>query len=240
MKTIKIALYCTAALLLFTLPGCIDDFTIEGNGIEATEGRAVGTFSKLKSSGSFDVHITGGDRCEVVVSAESNIIPYIETYVSGNTLVLNLRGLHNFRNRLPMEVFVTTPAMESILLSGSGNITTGRLSAPEFETGISGSGTITTDVVARKVTAAISGSGNLNISGTASASGFFISGSGKISANHLRLEDCDATISGSGNMVVNVSESLHAHITGSGNIYYYGAPGIESRISGSGRIIQIR
>ena len=223
--------------LLLTTTGCWDDFTISGNGIQATENRIITEFNELKSSGSFDVHITNGDNYEVVVVAESNIISYIDTYVSGSTLHLDIRGIHNVRNHLPMEVYVTTPQMKSIKQSGSGAITTGYFEADNYELFISGSGSITTAVDATLINAGVSGSGKIKISGTATQTNFSISGSGKINSYDLAAHNCDAHISGSGNMYVSASDFIKATISGSGNVFYIGNPSRETHISGSGKLI---
>ena len=233
----KQILFLAAIGLLFTTSGCWEDFTIHGNGIEATEGRVITEFNELKSSGSFDVHITDGDDYEVIVNAESNIIPYIETYVTGNTLHLDIRGIHNVRNHLPMQIFVTTPQMKSVSQSGSGAITTGYFEVDNYELFISGSGSITTAVDAILVNAGISGSGKIHISGTATQTNFNISGSGHIDSYDLASSNCDARISGSGNMYVSASDFIRANISGSGNVYYTGSPDLEAHISGSGKLI---
>lgn len=236
MKTIK-QLFFGAAILLFATTSCIDNFTIRGNGVNATDGRITNNFEKVKSSGDFDVHITNGDELEVVVSAEQNIIPYIETYVSGNTLNIDIRGMHNIKNSLPMEVFVTLPHLEGLKLSGSGVITTDYFYSDNFDINISGSGYISAAIDVEKVDASVSGSGKLELAGVASNADFDISGSGKIDAYDLALSNCDAKISGSGDMWVNVEQNLYAKISGSGTIFYYGNPSIESHISGSGKLI---
>ena len=238
MKTIKHLFFYSALALLFANTSCIEDFTIRGNGIEVTEGRMVSEFDKLKSSGSFDVHITKGDTYEVVVNAESNIIPYIETYVTGSTLNIDIRGLHNVKNRLPMEVYVTVPTIRSIKQSGSGIITSDYFTVDNFEVFISGSGKISTAVDAGQVHASISGSGELEISGEAGTTEYSVSGSGRILSYNLDCFDCYAAISGSGNIYVNASNSLKASISGSGSVFYYGSPSLESHISGSGKIIK--
>ena len=160
MKTIKQFLLLAAMGLLITTTSCLDEFTIHGNGNEGTENRIISDFSKLKSSGSFDVNVTYGDEYEVIVIAETNIIPYIETYVTNGTLHLDIRGLHNIKNHLPMQVHITTPQMRSIKQSGSGEITTGYFESNELEMFISGSGSITTSVDAARINASISGLDN--------------------------------------------------------------------------------
>lgn len=239
MKTSKLFILGAALFLLFATTGCIDDFTIRGNGIEATEGRITGRFDHVKTEGAFDVHITSGEEFDVVVRAETNILPYIETNVTSNhTLRIHIRGLHNVRNQLPMEVFVTTPYLEGVKQSGSGIITTDFFVADHFNATISGSGVIETAVDAGTINAVVSGSGQLFISGDAHNGDFLVSGSGRINAYDLTLNNCKGLISGSGNMWVNVERFLDATISGSGSIFYTGNPSVEKSISGSGRIIR--
>lgn len=236
MKTIKLLFFNSILLLLIT-SSCVDNFTIKGNGIATTEGRITPEFSKVKSAGAFDVHITKGDELEVVVNAEQNIIPYIATSVSNGVLQIETKGMHNIKNRLPMEVYITTPSLEGIKQSGSGIITTDYFYSEHVDISISGSGYIQTAIDAERVDASISGSGKLELSGLANHAEFNISGSGKIDSYNLALRDCKAKISGSGSMWVNAEQNIHATITGSGNIFYYGNPNIETHISGSGNII---
>ena len=237
MKTTQLLLFSTV-VLLFATTGCIDNFTINGNGTAATEKRITTGFNKIKSEGEFDVHITNGDEFDIVVNAESNILQYIETDVNNHTLRIYIRGIHNVRNQLPMEVYITTPYLEGITQSGSGIITSDYFLSDHFDAVISGSGRIETAVDAMNVDALISGSGNLLISGGATNADYVVSGSGKIDANELQVRDCNAKISGSGNMYVNVEHYLKASISGSGNIFCNGVPDIERHISGSGNVIQ--
>ncbi|NQU54172.1 MAG: DUF2807 domain-containing protein [Bacteroidetes bacterium] len=236
MKTINLLFFSSVSLLLAT-SSCIDDFTVKGNGIEATEGRITPEFNKVKSAGAFDVHITNGDELEVVINAEQNIIPYIETSVSNGTLQIETKGLHHIKNRLPMEVYITTPSLKGIKQSGSGIITTDYFYSNHVDISISGSGFIQTAMDAEKINASISGSGKLELSGLANDAEFNISGSGKIDSYNLALRACDAKISGSGSMWVNAEQNIHATISGSGNVFYYGNPTIETHISGSGNVI---
>jgi hypothetical protein len=237
MKTMKkISLLSILGLLLITT-SCIDDFTIRGNGIESSEDRIVTDFDQLKSSGSFDVEIINGDEYSLVVYAESNIIPYIETYVTNGTLNIDIRGLHNVNNRLPMQIIVTTPQIRSIKQSGSGDIIADYFDTNEFDLSISGSGSISTSVDAAIVNARISGSGKIEISGSALFANYNISGSGRIDSYDLITKNCDAYISGSGSMYVSASDIIQATISGSGNVFYLGNPAIDTHISGSGRVI---
>lgn len=237
MKTINL-LIISAVVLLFSTTSCVDDLFISGNGIEASEARLTNHFSKVKSEGAFDVHISPGAEYDILIEAESNLIPYIETDVNGNTLRIHTRGLRNLNNSLPMKVFITTPFVENITQSGSGIITTGYFEGEHFDITLSGSGTIETAIDASSLHGIISGSGSVYISGGADDADFLVSGSGKLDAWDLSLRNCEATISGSGSMWVNAQRFLKANISGSGNVFYNGSPSIEKHISGSGNVIR--
>ena len=236
MKTIQL-LVAGAVLLVLATTGCTDDFFIRGNGIAANEARLTPSFSSVSSEGNFDVHISSGSEFDVVVHAESNLLPYIETEVRGNNLKIHTRGLTSLRNRLPIEVFVTVPYIDGIVQSGSGSVTTGFFEGDEFSFVVSGSGSIETSVDAFSVNSVVSGSGLLYVSGYSRAADMIISGSGEIDAWDLDVRDCDAKVSGSGEVWVYVDRRLKAVISGSGNVFYGGNPVVESQVSGSGGVI---
>ncbi len=236
MKTIQL-LVTGAVLLLLATTSCTDDFIIRGNGISASEVRLTPAFSAVSSEGNFDVHISPGSEFDVVVHAESNLLPYIETDVRGNNLKIHTRGLTSLRNRLPIEVFVTVPYIDGIVQSGSGSITTGYFEGEEFRFVVSGSGSIETSVEALSVDAVVSGSGLLYVSGYSRFADMIVSGSGEIDAWDMEVRDCDSRVSGSGEVWIYVERRLKAVISGSGNVFYGGNPVVESQVSGSGSVI---
>lgn len=237
MKTMKFNLLITFFALLIGTSSCIDEMFVEGNGITETESRSASDFSQVSSSGDFDVTILPGTEYSVEVTAESNLIQYIETDVVGNTLKIRTRGMYSLRDHQAIEVFITTPLLNGLNLSGSGLIKTGNFISDDFQIGLSGSGNIDTQISADKLKANVSGSGNIIIEGDAFESNLVVSGSGKIKAYHLEQSHCLATISGSGDMFVNVSETIDANISGSGRVYYINHPAVHTSISGSGKVV---
>lgn len=235
MKTLKLFIYGLA--MIFSITSCTDEFTVEGNGIPQSESRIVSAFEKVKSSGEFTVHITEAPNHEVLISADENLLQYIETYVSGETLHIDVKGIRSLRNRLPMEVFISTPTLKGIKQSGSGTITTDYFYSAEMDVILSGSGKIIAAFEAEEVDALLSGSGMLKFSGLANNADFVVSGSGNIHAQQLDLRNCETSTSGSGNIIISVSRNLRSSISGSGNVFYYGNPAVETHISGSGSVI---
>lgn len=211
---------------------------LHGNGNPIIEERAVRDFHMITSNGSFDVYVFPSASHFVEVDAESNLIDYITTRVSGNKLVIETRNNRCLNNTIPIIINVYTPYIDEITLNGSGFVSAYGLSVEEMYLTLNGSGGIDVDLDAGYLQASIAGSGSIDVSGIVPLTDLSISGSGNIYAYPLRQQECFANISGSGNIYVNVSHLLDARISGSGTIYYRGNPDVISTITGSGRIIR--
>lgn len=243
MKTRTVNFYFKSfVLILFVVlvtSGCSkEDLCIRGNGRSVFETRSLPVFYEVVNNGSFEVRVLPSTQYEVIVDAESNLIEYIRTSVSGGKLYIETVGNRCINNTLTMVVTVYTPYIDGLELNGSGFISAYDLYLDELQIRLNGSGQIIADADALLIKANISGSGTIDLSGIAPTTEFTISGSGKINAYLLTQQRCYASISGSGNMYVKPTELLDVLITGSGNVYYKGNPSIVQRISGSGRIIR--
>lgn len=236
MKTFEFFILTLLVLFLGAI-SCVDDIFLEGNNDVRSEFRAASGFDEIASTGDFKVNVKAGEEYSVEVSAESNLLSYIETDVVGNTLKIRTRGVHSLITNHPVEIFITTPVLEGVSLSGSGFIKTDRFINDDFKVALSGSGDIDTEVSAEEVRANVSGSGTIYLAGEADETEFVVSGSGKIKSFDLEHMKCDAAISGSGDMYVNASETINARISGSGMVFYIGHPLIHTSISGSGGVV---
>ena len=237
MRTIKNPLLLTLLIFCIGTSSCIEDIFLEGNGVLLTEYRSAAGFDEITSNGDFNVTVVPGNNYSVEVTAESNLLSYIETDVVGRTLKIRTRGLYSLRDNRPIEIFVTTPVLNGLALSGSGLIETGSFSSDDFTLNISGSGDIDADISTDRMKATVSGSGTAYLVGGAYETDFRVSGSGKIKAYDFGQDHCSAVISGSGDMYKNVSKTIDASISGSGRVYYINYPVVHSNISGSGRVI---
>ncbi len=228
-----------SALLLST--ACSDSFwnCIDGNGSTATVRRVVGDFTKITSNGNFIVDVSIGSTTSVSVEADENLLSYIETYIQGNTLIIETENNRCIRSREQIFVHVVTPSVYEIKLAGSGVIYCDNLIADELSYVLTGSGDIeSAGISAYFVEANLTGSGEIILSGNALQTDFSISGSGNIKALNLEQDKCIATISGSGTIYAFVQDLLDVLITGSGNVVYNGDPEKVVKITGSGRVIK--
>lgn len=206
-------------LLSLVFTSCTKE-RLTGNGEIITESRNVTGFSGIHSSGSTRVYLTYGAAFKVEVKGSSNLVPRFNTRVRNNTLELAYDNYINI-HRDDIEVFVTLPAVNSISLSGSGDVS------------IAGSFPETDNFKVR-----ISGSANVNVQDGFSCKYLTanISGSGKARMGSVVAREADVTISGSGNVWLTALEKLKVRISGSGDVIYAGDPVIDERISGSGTL----
>ncbi|WP_163709057.1 head GIN domain-containing protein [Mangrovibacterium lignilyticum] len=225
-----------AALAITISTSCSTDEKIEGNHQLTTEDRATSDFNQVVMSGSFNVYIAPGNEHSVTVRAESNLIDYIETDLTGKTLHIKSSDNVSLQNNLPMEIHVSCPEVHSLELEGSGSIEAGHFENDLFYIDLIGSGIISSSVNADKLQIRLSGSCQIIIEGECNQSDMMIIGSGLISSFKLEQDTCLASIEGSGIMKVDVSDLLDVLIDGSGVVLYQNAPEIRSSINGSGSV----
>ena len=254
MKTRSTNILLFAAFLLIVSACNKSIIPVKGNGDVTTETREMSEFSKVANAGEFDVYIIQSDDYSVSIEAESNLIGRIRTRMNGSTLEIDTKD--NLKPSRPMKLYIRTPDVNGVSLSGSGIIDLGDITTDDLSVSLSGSGEIMGSVQADKVYLSISGSGisNLDIycntietyisgsgdmyfNGTGNKAQFNISGSGAVKAYNFELQECTSKISGSGDMYVNVASLLNVIISGSGSVYYIGYPTINTNISGSGNLI---
>jgi hypothetical protein len=240
MKNLLIALLALISLNAFTQRW----ETIKGNGVIKKETREVSDYTSLLSKGSMNVQISYGNSNNIIVEADENLLPYIETTVEDGKLTIKSKKNVNLKSTSKMTVYVSMTKLNSLQLSGSGNINgEGAFSNPgKTDIGISGSGNIKLGFASfGDLELALSGSGNMDLKGTATNNiNAAVSGSGNIECSDISSNDVDAKISGSGNIKVYANRSIDAKISGSGNLFYKGnASNISSKIAGSGKIVKM-
>jgi hypothetical protein len=239
MKTRSIVRVAFLVVLTVMAYACESTWNcLRGNGIAGEETRTISGFTGVVSEGEFDVFIVPDSDFAVKLEADENLIQYIRTRVSGNTLILDQGTRKCLRSDNPIRITVYMPGIEYLNLTGSGMITGDNIESDELTVHLTGSGLI--DLRGLKtglLDALITGSGEMIFWGETVDSDLDITGSGQVKAFHLESVSCIANISGSGNMEVKVEKLLTAYISGSGSIYYQGNPSVSANITGLGAVI---
>ena len=239
MKARNIIRLTLLAVLVLLADACENSWNcLRGNGVPGEETRTIEGFTGVVSEGEFDVFIIPDSEFAVKLEADENLIQYIRTRVSGNTLIVDQGTRKCLRSDNPIRITVFMPQVEYLNLTGSGMITGDNITSDELKVELTGSGVIDLrELEVGLLDALITGSGEMVFWGTATDTDLDITGSGEIKAFRLSSVNCIANISGSGNMEVTVEKQLTAYISGSGSIFYQGNPSVSANITGSGAVI---
>jgi len=228
-----------ALLLLITVSlGNVYAQKVKGNGKMINKTRNVGSFDGVGVSGSFDVILVAGNEGKLEISVEENLEPYLITEVSGGSLKIKWKKGTNIRTTKSTQVTVHFKEINSLAMSGSGDITSKDvIKGNSLDMAVAGSGDIKLSMDVQKAQSAISGSGDIELSGKATEFEAAVSGSGDIEAYDLKTEKAELKVAGSGSIEISVEKEIVARVSGSGDIKYKGQPRIEDiKVSGSGNV----
>lgn len=212
---------------------------IKGNGKVITVTRTIADYDKIAAGGSFDVILVKGKEGKITIEGEENIIPFIETEVSGDVLKVNYKKNTNIKTTKRMTVTITFMDIESVALAGSGNLFSKETIQNNYlKISLGGSGNINLIVDSDRLKVSLAGSGNIDLEGKTNELKCSIAGSGSLKAYELKTDELTASVAGSGSIKATVKTKIKASLVGSGSVYYKGNPkDIDKSSIGSGSIV---
>ena len=211
---------------------------VEGSGNRAAEEREVGDVTEVVLAGVGELTVTTGDVTELVVTADDNILPLLETTSAGGTLTLRTKSGVSLSPKTPITYALRVPRLDRLHVSGAGNAAVeGSVGGDDLEVKVSGAGDVKLSGLTRKgLTVTLSGAGNVTAAGAADRLTAKLSGAGNIKAGELKATAADVQISGAGNATVWATGELKARVSGAGDIRYKGQPKVDQKVSGVGSI----
>lgn len=229
--------------LMFAVLGChYYGPCVNGSGPVTSELRSMADYTGVTNTGSFDVYVSEADTFGVEVVAQENLLPIIETYVSGGKLIVETKNNTCYKSSSPVEVYVSLPELDRLMLTGSGRVFADVAASPEVEISNSGSGLIEIDTVyAESYLASNSGSGFIAIEGSFTDEADLVqSGSGTIDGGFFfGTADLGVRHSSSGQVFAIVLDGTFVDVilSGSGKVELAGdAVVAEYTLNSSGKV----
>lgn len=222
--------------LIFMLACNFRGELIEGNGIVVEEERALEAFSSIEIEGDYVVELEQG-AAGISIQADSNLMPYIQSEVKRNTLVL--KSTKNIKGSDGITIRVRFPELEELKVGGAGRVSNaGTLQANKLDIEVTGAAVLDLEVeVQRKISLEISGASEVSFRGSAQQLDASLSGAGNLNAYELRVRDASVDLSGVGGAQVYATDNLQGKVSGVGGIQYKGEPrNIQRQVSGVGSI----
>jgi hypothetical protein len=241
--------------------GCLGIRTVSGSGKVIEEEREVSGFTGVELATIGNLTIELGERESLHIEAEDNLMQYLEAEVRGETLIIGSRENVNLIPTRGVYFTLTVKELDTVTISGLGNVEIPDLEAPRFSVEISGGGNVDTEdldvgtlevdisgggdvdvegLEGEVLTVVISGLGDLHIEeGEVKEQEILISGGGNYRARGMESADAEVRLSGLGSATVRVHDNLKVTISGGGSVEYIGSPTVEQDISGLGHVKQI-
>ena len=225
------------AMSLTIMTGLTSCKTFDGDGIITKETRKIDVFNEISMPISAEVIVKQAAFPSLEIEGEANIIKILRTEVRNGKLYLSF-DQNWVRTTSKLKIYVSTPTLSYVYVSGSGNvISDNRIVTENLTLNLSGSGTI--DVAAdvrKKLTLKHIGSGLIFAEGNTKNLDVNFSGSGEVQAFKMIADNVDVNLSGSGVCETNAQNNLYVNISGSGDVYFKGNPSVRKFITGSGRL----
>ncbi|MEO8066986.1 MAG: head GIN domain-containing protein [Flavobacteriales bacterium] len=213
---------------------------VKGTGEPVKKDLSVAPFHGVEVMGSLDVELTQAATQSVVVEGQANLAELVETTVDKG--IWTIKTSKCYSTDKPFVVRISVPAMDRVAVMGSGDVTSkNAFGGDAVDIDIQGSGDVTMTFNCKSVDASVQGSGDIKLGGECQESVFSVQGSGDVKAIELKSQRAMATVTGSGDIAVQVSESLNASVTGSGSVKYKGKPtDVKQNVTGSGDVVEIK
>jgi len=187
----------------------------EGNGVAASDRRAVSALAGLAVEDALPVEVRVGAAPSLLVEADSSLLPLIRTETRGDTL--HISSEKHLRSKTPIRIVYTVPSLSEVRASGASRVDVRDLKGGPLD-------------VRR------SGSAELRLAGSVTSLNAVSSGSGLLDASALGAGSVDATLSGSSRVRLGKIEGDHARVALSGSSSLEGSGAVRSlsaRTSGS-------
>lgn len=209
MKKISLVIFILAlAIGLIFSTNCgsvkINNFTgIKGSGTSKTEQRSVTGFKEIEAGGAVNLEVDAQKDFSVTVEADDNLLQYIKTEVSGNTLKIYSEG--KISPTAKLNVKISMPELTGLDVSGASDAKVTNVKADSLELKASGASEIIIGGEARELKADASGAS-------------------KINAENLKTQNADVDANGASAATVTATDQLNVQASGASKISYTGEP----------------
>jgi hypothetical protein len=176
---------------------------IRGSGTSKTETRDLSGFEEIETGGAVNVEVSISNEFKVTVEADDNLIEYIKTETSGNTL--KIYSEKRISPKTKINVKVSMPEINSLDVSGASTAVVSNVKTDSIKLEASGASKIKIDGEAKTLESDASGASGINAEG-------------------LKVETADIEASGASNVTVWANDDLKADASGASSIYYTGDP----------------
>jgi hypothetical protein len=214
-----------------------DNDDIPGSGTIESEMRSVSDFDRIVLAGEGHVIVTHAAGATLEIETDDNLLEYIESDVTENTLTLSTRRRVDIDPSDTVTYRIGVPQLTGIELRGAGNFDLSDWDVDSFEILLAGAGNV--DIIgltADTLDVTLSGAGTVRLSGEVSEQFVNLPGAGSYKAEDLRSTEAILSSTGAIGATVWVTDVFDLSVSGAGSVGYYGNPQLDQSITGAGAV----
>lgn len=198
----------------------------KGSGNVITETRTLSGFHAIDIGGAFEIELIKSSEEKIIIETDDNIMPLIETRVSGGELSVDNKKEINNPTKLKLTIYYIN--IDELDISGAAELySSDVLKTESLEMECSGASELTLKIETGKLDADFSGASKVELEGQANMVKLEISGAAVINAYGLETKELDLDASGAAVVKVLVMDKLHIEASGASSVKYKGDPSID-------------
>lgn len=199
---------------------------VVGSGELVTEEKDFADFTIVEVGWGFEVEISQSDSYSIDITADDNMLDYIEVSSPSNKLTIGLKWGYGYQD-VTLRAKITTPALYELEFSGGTHGTIeGFSTSHEFVLELSGGssliGNFTTSGDAQFTLSG--GSRLIELDGAANNLRISASGGSQLELSNFPVHNTDVNLSGGSRATINLDGRLDADLSGGSHILYVGDP----------------
>jgi Putative auto-transporter adhesin, head GIN domain len=260
MKTLSV-MFAALLFLTFSIQAVQAGEMVQGSGRMTQETRTIQGIARVDLATIGTLYLTLGDKEELRIEAEDNLLPYLLTAAEGDELVIKTKDNVELKPTQPVRFHLTVKKLNALAASSAGNIEAGAIKAERFLLVVSSAGNVTLESLdAPEVAAMLNSAGNATIKDLQakdlrvninSSGGLTIekgevekqavtqTSAGNYNARGLKSRKAQALVNSAGSATLWVTDALTATVNSIGSLSYRGSPTVEEHATSLGTIRKI-
>ncbi|MHB8573873.1 MAG: GIN domain-containing protein [Dehalococcoidia bacterium] len=192
--------------------------TIHGSGTLSSEKRDLDAFQAIEVGGAVELQATVGEPQEVHVTADDNILPFIETVVQDGCLIVRTESGYDWESKAHRPLIAVTVAHLTEVTAGGATVVA--------LTGLSG----------ERFRLEVSGASKASAAGSVDRLEVEASGASSLRLNDLTASTATVEASGASSIEVSARESISGSASGASRVRCQGTQSVSLRTSGAASV----
>ena len=195
-----------------------------GSGNLETEEYAFASFTEIESGSAFEFEIEQSSSYSINVTADDNVMDYVQVAQDGETLKIKLGTVPSLR-LVTLRASVTMPELSGLTISGASRGTVSDFSSTgALNITVSGASRVTGDITAGDIGFDVSGASTVRLEGSADNMIAVVSGASTFNLADFTVYDANVSVSGASTGTINLDGRLDADLSGASTLLYIGDP----------------